>query len=140
MEVNERSAYKARRRVCRYRAECTPSTKMYVRSVGGLAGLVAARHGGPEKFDGMKDLAAAANHVVLDVLNDINQLPFNIITTDFVSDQVSQWVCASGYIHCVPKKVSPLNILQQPPQTCTDLNEILHTQDDIYFCHRRQIS
>ena len=39
-----------------------------------------------------------------------------------------------------PKKVSPLNILQQPPQTCTDLNEILHTQDDIYFCHRRQIS
>jgi len=39
-----------------------------------------------------------------------------------------------------PKKVSPLNILQQPPQTYTDLNEILHTQDDIYFCHRRQIS
>ena len=39
-----------------------------------------------------------------------------------------------------PKKVSSLNILQQPPQTCTDLNEILHTQDDIYFCHRRQIS
>jgi len=39
-----------------------------------------------------------------------------------------------------PKKVSPLNILQQPPQTCTYLNEILHTQDDIYFCHRRQIS
>ena len=43
-------------------------------------------------------------------------------------------------IYCVPKKVSPLNILQQPPQTCTDLSEILHTQDDIYFCHRRQIS
>ena len=39
-----------------------------------------------------------------------------------------------------PKKVSPVNILQQPRQTCTDLNEILHTQDDIYFCHRRQIS
>jgi len=39
-----------------------------------------------------------------------------------------------------PPKMSPLNILQQPPQTCTDLNEILHTQDDIYFCHRRQIS
>ena len=32
-----------------------------------------------------------------------------------------------------PKKVSTLNILQLP-QTCTDLNEILHTQDDIYFC------
>jgi len=24
-------------------------------------------------------------------------------------------------------------MLQQPPQTCTDLNEILHTPDDIYF-------
>ena len=46
---------------------------------------------------------------------------------------------AQAYTLC-PKKVSPLNILQQPPQTCTDLNEILHTQDDIYFCHRRQIS
>ena len=32
-----------------------------------------------------------------------------------------------------PRKVSPLNISQQPPQTCTDLNEILHTQDDIFF-------
>ena len=42
--------------------------------------------------------------------------------------------------NCVPIKVSPLNISQQPPQTCTDLNEILHPQDDIYFCHRRQIS
>ena len=32
-----------------------------------------------------------------------------------------------------PKKVSPLNILQQPPQTCTDLNEILHTQETSIF-------
>jgi len=71
-----------------YKAECTPSTKMYVRSVGGLTGLVAARHGGPEKFDDMHDLAAAANHVILNVLNDINLLPFNILTMDFVSDQV----------------------------------------------------
>ena len=45
----------------------------------------------------------------------------------------------ASYTLC-PKKVSPLNILQQPPQTCTDLNEILHTQDDVHFCHRRQIS
>ena len=38
------------------------------------------------------------------------------------------------FLHTLcPKKVSPLNISQQPPQTCTDLNEILHTQDDIYF-------
>ena len=31
------------------------------------------------------------------------------------------------YYTLCPKKVSPLNILQQPPQSCTDLNEILHT-------------
>ena len=44
-----------------------------------------------------------------------------------------------GY-YTVSQKSEPLNISQQPPQTCTDLNEILHTQDDIYFCHLRQIS
>ena len=31
------------------------------------------------------------------------------------------------HMYTVSQKVSPLNILQQPPQTCTDLNEILHT-------------
>jgi len=36
-------------------------------------------------------------------------------------------------IYTVSQKSEPLNILQQPPQTSTDLNEILHTQDDIYF-------
>ena len=72
-----------------YKAECTPSRKMYVRSVGGLTGLVAARNGGPEKFDDMQDLAAAANHVVFTRLNVINQLPFNVLTMDFVSDKVS---------------------------------------------------
>ena len=76
-----------------YKAECTPSTKMFVRSVGGITGLVAARNGGPEKFNDMQDLAAAANHVILNVLNDINQLPFNILTMDFVSDEVSLLAC-----------------------------------------------
>ena len=50
------------------------------------------------------------------------------------------WNRTKLHIHCVPEKVSPLNILQQQPQICNDLNEILHTQDHIYFCHRRQIS
>jgi len=30
-----------------------------------------------------------------------------------------------------PKKCEPLNILQQQLQICSDLNKILHTQDDI---------
>ena len=34
-------------------------------------------------------------------------------------------------IYCVSQKSEPLNILQQQPQICSDLNKILHTQDDI---------
>jgi len=35
----------------------------------------------------------------------------------------------------VSQKSKPLNILQQQPQICSDLNKILHTQDDIYYKH-----
>ena len=52
---------------------------------------------------------------------------------------ISKFIDILNWSTLCPKKVSPLNILQQPPQTCIDLNEILHTQDDIYFCHRRLI-
>ena len=34
----------------------------------------------------------------------------------------------------VSQKSEPLNILQQQPQICSDLNKILHTQDD--FCYK----
>ena len=34
-----------------------------------------------------------------------------------------------------PQKSEPLNILQQKPQICSDLNKILHTQDDIRYKH-----
>ena len=35
-------------------------------------------------------------------------------------------------LYRVSQKSEPLNILQQQPQICLDLNKILHTQDD--FC------
>ena len=35
---------------------------------------------------------------------------------------------------CVPKS-EPLNILQQQPQICSDLNKILHTQDNLCYKH-----
>ena len=38
-------------------------------------------------------------------------------------------------IPCVPQKSEPFNILQQQPQICSDLNKILHTQDDICSKH-----
>ena len=52
------------------------------------------------------------------------RIPVNLCVLDlcFCIFMLSCTVC--------PKKVSPLNILQQQPPTCTDLNEVLHTQDD----------
>ena len=39
----------------------------------------------------------------------------------------------------VSQKSEPLNILQQP-QICSDLNKILHTQDDICYKHYYVVS
>ena len=39
-----------------------------------------------------------------------------------------------------PQKSEPLNILQQQPQICSDLNKILHTQDDICYKHYYVVS
>ena len=38
-------------------------------------------------------------------------------------------------LYRVSQKSEPVNILQQQPQICTDLNKILHTQDDICCKH-----
>jgi len=47
--------------------------------------------------------------------------------------------CNKHYTVC-PKKSEPLNILQQQPQICSDLNKILHTQDDICYKHYYLVS
>jgi len=39
-----------------------------------------------------------------------------------------------------PQKSEPLNILQQQPQICSDLNKILHTQDDVCYKHYYTVS
>ena len=49
-----------------------------------------------------------------------------------------QKVCADVRTHLlyrVFQKSEPLNILQQQPQICSDLNKILHTQDDVCYTH-----
>ena len=46
----------------------------------------------------------------------------------------ARWNCLS-YSYRVSQKSEPLNILQQQPQICSDLNKILHTQDDICYKH-----
>lgn len=71
-----------------YKAECTPSSPMYVRSVGGLPGVIATKYGADEKFDSVEDMASATNFEVLDVLHGLNRLPFNILSIDYVHDSV----------------------------------------------------
>ena len=49
----------------------------------------------------------------------------------------------SPELHCtyrVSQKSEPLNILQQQPQICSDLNKILHTQDDMRYKHYYVVS
>ena len=43
-------------------------------------------------------------------------------------------------IYRVSQKSEPLNILQQLPQICSDLNKILHTQEDICCKHYYLVS
>jgi len=40
----------------------------------------------------------------------------------------------------VSQKSEPLNILQRQPQICSDLNKILHIQDDICYKHYYMVS
>jgi len=53
-----------------------------------------------------------------------------------VRNDVYHAVCATTR---VSQKSEPLNILQQP-QICSDLNKILHTQDDICYKHYYTVS
>ena len=43
-------------------------------------------------------------------------------------------------IYRVSQKSEPLNVLQQQLQICSDLNKILHTQDDICYKHYYVVS
>jgi len=45
----------------------------------------------------------------------------------------------SKYTVC-PQKSEPLNILQQQPQICCDLNKIVHTQGNICYKHHYTVS
>ena len=60
----------------------------------------------------------------------VDYIPLTILYT------ITALTCnTKKHLPCVPKKVSPLNILQQQPQICSDLNKILHTKDDICYKH-----
>jgi len=62
------------------------------------------------------------------------------ITTVFRQSTIAPAVLLDiPIVPCVPKS-EPLNILQQQPQMWSDLNKILHTQDDICYKHYYTVS
>lgn len=84
--LSELSMYKPEKMYW-YKAECTPNASMVTRCIGGLPGAVAARCA-DEKFDFVEDLASAVNHCVNETLKGIVRLPFNVLSTDYVHDDV----------------------------------------------------
>ena len=76
-----------------YKAECTPNAAMVTRSIGGVPGAAVFRRA-DEKLEFVRDLAGAVNHVVLEVLNDVSKLPFWVLSTDYVQDDVIEKILA----------------------------------------------
>ena len=60
---------------------------MIVRSVGGVPGA-AAHKCTDEKFEFIEDMASAANLLINDILNQIETIPFNVMSIDFVQDEI----------------------------------------------------
>jgi hypothetical protein len=72
-----------------YKAECTPDPSMVIRNIGGVPGVwVKNKRGAVEKFDFVEDLAAAVNQVVYEVLQPLQRIPFHVLSTDFVQDDI----------------------------------------------------
>ena len=70
-----------------YKAECTPDAAMVVRNLGGVPGLIAASCAA-EKFEFIEGMATSVNHGVLDVIEGCTSLPFNVLSTDYVTDDI----------------------------------------------------
>ncbi len=60
---------------------------MIVRCIGGLPGVMAAPRS-DEKLEFVEELGAATNRCVMDVLLDCDSLPLNILSIDYVNDEV----------------------------------------------------
>ncbi len=70
-----------------YKAECTPNASMVVRNLGGAPGLVASQCA-HEKFEFLEELAASTNTHVLEILEEVSVLPFQVLSTDYIHDDV----------------------------------------------------
>ena len=70
-----------------YKAECTPGPVMITRGLGGVPGLVASKCA-EEKYDFIKEMSSCANHKVAEILAKLSRIPFDVLSLDYVQDDV----------------------------------------------------
>ena len=68
-----------------YKAECTANAYAIVRNLGGVPGAIVAKCA-EEKFEFLEDLAAALNFRIMENLEPMTHIPFNILSVDFVEE------------------------------------------------------
>ena len=90
-----------------YKAECTPNAAMVTRCIGGLPGAAVFRRA-DEKLEFLEDLAAAANHRILEVLHETPVLPFWVLSTDYVQNDVIDRILDIN--RRAPLAVAPLDL------------------------------
>ena len=70
-----------------YKAECTPNVYAIVRNIGGVPGAIVAKCS-EEKFEFLEDIAAGLNFRILDNLEPMTHIPFNVLSVDFVEENL----------------------------------------------------
>ncbi len=109
-----------------YKAECTPGTHMILRGVGGVPGMV-VKGQSEEKLDFIEDMAAVVNHKIEEVLGGADTLPFNVLSVDFVQDEVLDHI-----IRMNVNKAEELvfNVPQGSPSLNLNLTEVSVTSEN----------
>lgn len=85
-KLQELSAYN-RHQYFWYKAECTPNAMAVTRNLGGLPG-VCISHCAEEKYEFLEEMAYAVNDRVHKVLSKSTCLPFNVLSTDYVHNDI----------------------------------------------------
>lgn len=70
-----------------YKAECTPNAYAIVRNLGGVPGAAVANCS-EEKFEFLEDLSAGLNFRIMESLDSMTHIPFNVLSMDFVEESL----------------------------------------------------
>ena len=84
---------------------------MVTRSIGGVPGVAAIRRS-EEKFEFLEELASVANKSIYEVIQDIQKIPFNVLSVDFVQDDIIE--CIIKLNDRASVAVNPLDLTASP--------------------------